>query len=290
MRRTRGSQISRFLSLLAGFLLLTQAAFAQHAGIGAWENSSYTSLRWIERQDGLHWYYNWRADEIEGRGGQRRTVEFVPMIHSAQNVDDPIESALPPQALLGFNEPDGRGGDHQAGMTVDEAIALWPRLQAHGLRLGSPATTRNGTLGPNSWQRRFMAEVENRGLRVDFMAVHYYSTDGDVDAFHDWLVAVYREYQRPIWVTEFALIDWGQPRLASYEANAVFAYEAINMMETLPFLERHAWFAANPYNWQGIVPAINLVDNTMRPTALGEAFADILSGRARGPVASLASR
>ena len=268
-------------------ILMSQAALAQQAGVGAWENRSYTTLRWLEGLSGLDWYYNWRMDEIHQRGSFGRSVEFVPMIHSARNVGDPIRSSLRPRALLGFNEPDGRGGNHQAGMSVEEAVALWPRLEAHGLRLGSPATTRDGTLGPGSWQRRFMAEVERRGLRVDFMAVHYYSTDGDVDAFRNWLIAVHREYRRPIWVTEFALIDWSRPSRTSFDANAGFAAEAIRMMETLPFVERHAWFAANPYRWNGTVPAINLVDDDMRPTTLGLAFADILSGRAPEEVATL---
>jgi len=49
-----------------------------------------------------------------------------------------------------------------------------------------------------------MAEVERRGLRVDFMAVHFDSTNGSVDAFRNWLVQVYNTYRRPIWVTEAA--------------------------------------------------------------------------------------
>ncbi|MDA7430551.1 glycosyl hydrolase [Primorskyibacter aestuariivivens] len=277
--------IQRFLILL-GFVLMTQTVAAQQAGVGAWENKSYTTLKWIESQQGLKWYYNWRTDQIHARGGPRRRVEFVPMIHNASNVNDPIRSDRPVRALLGFNEPDGHGGDHQAGMSVAEAIALWPKLEAHGLRLGSPATTQFGTLGRNSWLGRFMAEAERRNLRVDFMAVHYYSPDGDVIAFRDWLIDVYKAYDRPIWVTEFAMIDWNRPGRATYDANAKFAYEAIRMMETLPFVERHAWFAANPYPWKGTPPKINLVDHNMERTPLGVAFDEVLSGRAPEQVAS----
>jgi hypothetical protein len=274
------------LLILLGFIMMTQSAMAQSAGVGAWENPSFTTLKWIENQRGLSWYYNWRTDQIQTRGAQRRGVEFVPMIHSAKNVSDRIDSSRPVKALLGFNEPDGRSGNHQAGMSVAEAVALWPKLEAHGLRLGSPATTQSGTLGRNSWQGQFMAEVERRGLRVDFMAVHYYSTNGDVTAFRNWLIAVYQAYKRPIWVTEFAYIDWNRPGNATFEANATFVHEAIRMMETLPFIERHAWFAANPYPWKGRAPQINLVDNNMRPTPVGAAFADIISGRAADRVAS----
>ena len=38
--------------------------------------------------------------------------------------------------LLGFNEPDLA---EQANMTVEKALELWPRLEATGMRLGSPA-------------------------------------------------------------------------------------------------------------------------------------------------------
>ncbi|MDJ0824177.1 MAG: glycosyl hydrolase [Rhodobacter sp.] len=274
-------------ALVAVFLLLfASSAMAQKAGIGAWENSRFTMLEWIERTRALGWYYNWRADQIWHAGGQRRSVEFVPMIHSAENVRDKISSDLPVTTLLGFNEPDGRGS-HQANLTVAQAIALWPQLEARGLRLGSPATTRGGTLGRGSWQRRFMSAAAARGLRVDFMAVHYYSTNGDVAEFKSWLKAVYAEYRRPIWVTEFARIDWKRSRAVTYAQNAAFVEAAILMMEDLPFVERHAWFAANPYPWKGRRPEINLVDDGLRPTAVGEAFEEVVSRTGPKRIAAL---
>jgi hypothetical protein len=278
--------LGRALSFAGALLAMTLGALAQQAGVGAWENPSYTTLDWLEEHPGLDWYYNWRTDEIRHRGQRRRSVEFVPMIHGADDVDARIRSSRRPRALLGFNEPDGHGGSHQAGMSVAEAIALWPRLEAHGLRLGSPATTQAGTLGRGSWQGRFMDEVQRRGLRVDFMAVHYYSTTGNVDEFRNWLIAVHRQYRRPVWVTEFAYIDWNRPSRATYAANAAFAAEAIRMMRTLPFVERYAWFAANPYPWRGRAPEINLVDSHMRQTPLGVTFEAILSGRMPESIAS----
>ena len=267
----------RTLVLMMGFMLMASVASAQKAGVGAWENPKFTMLDWIEKTPALGWYYNWRTDQIYTRGHRRRSVEFVPMIHSAKDVNKHIRSSIPVRHLLGFNEPDGHGGSHQAGMSVAQAIKLWPRLERRGLRLGSPATSRNGTLGPNSWQRRFMNQVEARGLRVDFMAVHYYSTNGSVKEFERWLRKVHTEYRRPIWVTEFAYIDWGRPSAATYEKNARFVRDAILMMERLPFVERHAWFAANPYPWKGRTPRINLVDNNLRDTPVGTSFDRVLS-------------
>lgn len=278
----------RSLAFLLASLILAQSALAQKAGVGAWENSRKTTLEWIENRPGLEWYYNWRPDQMWHRGGVSRTVEFVPMIHNARDVSKSIVSSSRPKALLGFNEPDRDNGSHQAGLSVEQAIVLWPKLEQKGLRLGSPATTQDETLGKGSWQRRFMTEVQRRGLRVDFMAVHYYSENGSVSAFRKWLQAVHREYNRPIWVTEFAMIDWSRPGAVTYEQNAKFAREAITMMDKLPFVERHAWFAANPYPWNGAAPRINLVDNNMNPTPVGIAFDKVLSSVDTRKAASVA--
>lgn len=89
-----------------------------------------------------------------------------------------------------------------------------------------------------------MAAAEDKGLRVDFIAVHYYSKDKDVEAFKRWLEAVHRQYQRPVWVTEWALADWDNPSRFSVDEQAAFARAGAEMMDGLAFVEKHAWFAA----------------------------------------------
>jgi len=266
---------------------MTHPAVAQKAGIGAWEDSRNMTLEWIERTPALGWYYNWRADQMWHEKKHARSVEFVPMIHGVGDVNKKIKSNLRVTTLLGFNEPNRGSGNHQSRISVKKAVALWPKLEARGLRLGSPATTQGATLGRNSWQRRFMDQVKAKGLRVDFMAVHYYSKDGNIGNFRNWLKAVHAEYKRPIWVTEFAMIDWSRPEAATHKQNAAFAKSAILMMEKLPFVERHAWFAANPYKWDGGYPKINLVDSKLNPTPVGHAFNRVLSSVGSVRVAGL---
>lgn len=280
-RDEKEADMFRFFLVIVSLLALASPAAAQKAGIGAWENPRQTMVSWIEDTPSLGWYYNWRTDQMYSRTRTKREVEFVPMIHSAKDVNKRIRSDLPVRALLGFNEPDAGEGSHQANMSVSQAVRLWPKLERHGLRLGSPATTQGQTLGRNSWQRQFMNQVEAKGLRVDFMAVHYYSTTGDVREFQNWLKAVYAEYRRPIWVTEFAYIDWRRPHTASYQKNAKFIQQSMLMMERLPFVERYAWFAANPYPWKGRTPEINLVKNDLTNTPVGQAFDQTL-GRISG--------
>ena len=55
-------------------------------------------------------------------------------------------------------------------LTVEEALALWPRLMETGLRLGSP-----GCVHPDrDWMKAFMKGVDEKRLRVDFVTVHSY--------------------------------------------------------------------------------------------------------------------
>ncbi len=146
--------------------------------------------------------------------------------------------------LLGFNEPDKTD---QADMTVDQAIALWPRLQDTGLRLGSPAPGKSPAQD-GSWLARFMAEAEARHYRVDFICVHWYgdiTAPDAVEQLRAFLEAVHYRYRRPVWLTEFSGSNGPWLKLktpVTLEDNAAFLRQALPMLESLPYLERYAWF------------------------------------------------
>jgi len=48
--------------------------------------------------------------------------------------------------------------------------------------------------------------------------------------------------RKPIWVTEWALADCNNPGRFSAKQQAAFFNEATEMMDDLPYVERHAWF------------------------------------------------
>ena len=202
---------------------------------------------------------------------------FVPMIWGASNVNpvelDAIKGA---PVILGFNEPDESS---QSAMSVKKAISLWPELMETGARLGSPATTISGTLGENSWLGQFMAQADAADLRVDFVAVHYYTTNKDVKAFENFLNKTYEAYEKPIWVTEWALADWRKPGRFTQEENAKFMTEAVQMMDDLVFVEKHAWFGIYD-GMDGWHLNSHLIDNSGGLTPVGQAFADLTSGHA----------
>jgi Ca2+-binding RTX toxin-like protein len=252
-------------------------------GIGTWDMDSLgTALSHVEGLE-FGWYYNWLSEPLWDASGGTTSLysEFVPMLWGSSDVN--YESlrtitASSADTLLGFNEPDHVD---QANMSVGEALALWPELMSTGLRLGSPATTPENALGERSWFGRFMEGARDRGYQVDFVATHYYTADMDVEAFKAHLQSLYDAYGLPIWVTEWALVDWDNPGRFSLEETADFARAAIHMMDDLPFVERHAWFGAYE-GGDGWFINTELFDSNGQRTAVGDVFADALGGETRG--------
>ncbi|MGC2999859.1 glycoside hydrolase family protein [Streptomyces sp. G35A] len=189
------------------------------------------------------WYYTWSTGHpgITASGG----ADFVPMIWGADGVTPRAlaEAKAAGPYLLGFNEPDFGS---QANMSVEQALDLWPRLESTGSVLGSPAVAHSGDR-PGGWLDRFMTGAEQRGHRVDFIALHWYGadfrTEAAVEQLRGYLDAVHERYGKPIWLTEFALIDFSRgTRYPTDEEQAAFLASATKMLAGLPYLQRYAWF------------------------------------------------
>ncbi len=250
-------------------------------GVGAWEEGAPGWAADRVGALGVAWYYTWAPQPLTSDGHKAQS-EFVPMIwDAAQLRDNPKAltdtSVSEATALLGFNEPNRAG---QAKMTVQDAATHWPRLVATRKRLGSPAPSQGAALSPGGWLPRFMDAVSASGLRVDFIAIHYYAPTHDVVAFRGFLERVHRAYNRPIWVTEWALVDpdtWkdNRPRY-SPDDTACFFRAGVAMLDDLNFVERHAWFAAfdGGDGWHLNTHAI-AADGTLTP--VGRAFVDATS-------------
>jgi lysophospholipase L1-like esterase len=185
---------------------------------------------------GSHWYYNWKPAPSPGS----IHAEFVPMLWGGRHLNADLHDAVQSGAkeLLAFNEPDS---ETQGNVTVEQAIALWPKLEATGMRLGSPATTTG-----SPWLDRFMAEAAARRLRVDFLCLHWYgdiTAPDPVGALQKYLQGYWDRYHLPIWLTEYSGADFSfHRRRTTVEDNARFAADSAAMLEQLPFVERYAWF------------------------------------------------
>ncbi|MET9857838.1 glycosyl hydrolase [Streptomyces smyrnaeus] len=193
---------------------------------------------------GASWYHNWTS--TSGGLTKPEGVEYVPTIWGPGSVTDAelSKAAQEGKRLLTFNEPDL---PQQADMTPEQALDLWPRLEKTGLSLGAPAVATDADK-PGGWLDRFMKGAEKRNLRVDFIPVHWYGSDfgpAATDQLADYLQRVHDRYKKPVWLTEYALIDFtkDKPRYPSEQQQTAFINSSTKMLESLDFVERYAWFA-----------------------------------------------
>jgi len=217
---------------------------------------------------GAHWYYNWTPRPSKGT----IRAEFVPMVWGPQSVDADLAAAQQSGAreLLTFNEPDS---STEGNVTVAQAIAFWPKFEATGLRLGSPATTTG-----SPWIDQFMTEARQRHLRIDFLCLHWY---GDITApdpvgtLRAYLQSYWDRYHLPIWLTEYSGADFSfHHRKTTVEDNAQFAAASAAMMDKLPFVERYAWFGTQWTPDSKDYPTSGLYNNaTHALTPVGAAYA-----------------
>jgi hypothetical protein len=194
------------------------------------------------------WYYSWYIDP-----GKDVSAEFVPMIAHGKDANSwyydrimKLKNDGKIKCLLGFNEPERKppGGD----ITVDAAIKAWPLFERTGLRLGSPAPAFDDK--GRKWLDDFMTKATANKLRVDFVAVHWYGDVADPRAaakFSSWLAGIHNRYNKPIWITEFAGLNWGWlHHPITEEMNEKFLADIEPSMEKTEWIERYCWFSSSP--------------------------------------------
>jgi hypothetical protein len=242
----------------------TAPAAGTKKGVSTWE---FPGLSGAVTDVGAAWYYNWGTDNDKMPAG----AEFVPMIWDENVVTaaNLAKAKTEGTTLLGFNEPDLPG---QAEMSVQQALDLWPQLQATGMRLGSPAVAYGGNT-PGGWLDQFMKGAEERKLKVDFITLHWYGSDfSDAAAgqFMGYVKAVHDRYQKPIWVTEYGLMNFtGTPKFPTTAQITSFIRTSTAQLQAAPYVERYAWFS---------LPAVGdsvdygLYRDATTPTEAGKAY------------------
>jgi hypothetical protein len=248
---------------------------AGHKGVGV---VAGTGVNTALAASGASWYYNWAAtpNGISTPSG----TAFVPMIKLPTDANTATLNQVKQEGkyLLGFNEPDVA---NEANLTVAQALALWPKLEATGMQLGSPAIS-YGTNKTTSWLGQFMQGARTRGYRVNFITVHWYgqhhwtSPATNVSNLKAYLQQTYDIYHLPIWITEFSLISFqtGKPVYPTGAQQAAFLTAATQMLAGLPFVQRYAWYTlAGTHNGGTTV----LFSDGASPsqTAVGRAFKEV---------------
>ncbi len=284
--RTQPEQNADLSAISDQAAALAKAGGVKKKGVGAWStgatNKGLADLN-------LGWYYSW-APGFNGTSAPAG-VEFVPQIWGEKNVNaaDFAEAKKHGNVLLGFNEPDNppfQGSSVQ--MSVQRALDLWPQLQGTGMQLCSPAPAKHDFNNANNWFVQFMNGAKQRGYRVDKLCLHWYGSNFNADAsvaeLRAFLQSSYDRYKLPIWLTEYSLIGWGggTPQYPPTAVQADFAAKSAAMLDSLPFVERYAWFSLIKYTSNGSENT-HLYDGKGQITAVGTAYRAAGGATAGGP-------
>lgn len=216
-----------------------------------WKNPNQSWKKNLPRIKALNvsWNYRWALQPI---AQQPDDLLHVPMLwgsnpdRNVSTVRDRLIDRIGDEIangsidrIMGFNEPDRT---KQADLTVEEALAVWPALESMNLPLLSPSAAKP----TGEWMTEFMAAVEEQCMRVDWIGVHWYGGPS-FPLFKAQMTNIYRYYgsKRPLWLTEFAPVDWR----ATSPADTRFSKEQVLqfMKEALPWMERTDWITG--YSW-----------------------------------------
>ena len=117
--------------------------------------------------------------------------------------------------------------------------------------------------------------MAEQGKDYDFVAVHWYGAPS-AKSFLRKIDDIHETYQKPIWITEFAVSDWaardGRRNRYSTGATERFMRTVLPELERRPYVERYAWMGAGAYREATVTS--RLVDDTGALTALGRIYAE----------------
>ncbi|HEY5959782.1 MAG TPA: glycosyl hydrolase [Polyangiaceae bacterium] len=204
---------------------------------------------------GATWCYNWGTTP---KASDCNDPYFVPMVWGPGDVAGAIKAIgnAGYTTVLGFNEPNK---SDQANMAVADALDLWPALTSNpNIRVSSPAVSDDG----RSWLQNFMTQAKAKGLRVDFIAMHWYGWNSGscVASQLEGAVNWASQWGLPIWITEFGCMGTSN---TDEQTVIKFFNDAVTMLAKHPLVERYAWYPWNTYN--------HLYEDTSM-TDLGKAF------------------
>jgi autotransporter-associated beta strand protein len=205
------------------------------------------------------WYYNWGSGP--GNNGDFGALHY-PMFWNApsQTTIDNVRNRPGVQWVLGFNEPERRD---QANMTVTRALDSWSQISnsfvGSGIKLVSPAVSDDA--GGQAWFRDFMAGFNDRrtnpsnpdfnpNLQMDAVAFHWYGVSNPnnpaaaASGFLSRVDSYWNTYKLPVFITEFAIHDWGGNYTDEQiiEANRQFINIVIPALESRNHVLGYSWY------------------------------------------------
>jgi hypothetical protein len=195
---------------------------------------------------GVAWAYNWDSTSY----GLDSRVEYVPMLWSntpsftnqwKKNAQSAIASGS--THLLSFNEPDLSS---QSNLAVSDAASSFMKYMqpfAGSAKLVSPAVTNGGGSMGLTYLENFMSTCKNLGCTVDAVAIHWYGSVNNLADLQAHVTSAFKSGNkdggsRPVWLTEFAVLDGSDADVAK------FITSAVAWLNAQSFVERYSYFMA----------------------------------------------
>lgn len=219
---------------------------------------------------GAGWYYTWGTGAASPGNFD---ANHYPMFWNApsQSTINNVKNRNPVY-VLGFNEPERTD---QANMSVATAISSWTTISnsftGTSTKLVSPAVS--DTSGGQAWLSSFMSQAAANNLKVDAVAFHWYgistpdNPSGAASSFLSRVDSYHNAYNKPVFITEFAIHDWGGNYTDAeiIEANRQFLNIVIPGLEARSYVAGYAW-----YHW---FSDAHLYDsNPPKPTEMGYSY------------------
>ncbi|TWU22708.1 glycosyl hydrolase [Bythopirellula polymerisocia] len=236
------------------------------------------------------WYYHWSNNPPAEVTNGSFNGQYTPMIWSANttNIQSRVNNilsyadSLNVEYVLGFNEPER---PDQANMSVSNAINVWDimddQLAGAGLKLVSPAVSDN--LEGREWLADFMSQAASMNLTIDALAFHWYGTvnianpTASANNFLNRVDSYHNTYGLPVWITEFAGMDFGTDSYTSEELinfNAAFLDIVVPALESRSYVERYSWwqYGQQDNGEQDDTKLINQTGGVWTPTVIGDQY------------------
>jgi hypothetical protein len=245
---------------------------------------------------GFKWYYTAEPHPLPANVGSSEAINpnpgnvvWYPAVRSPswQSSAQLARVAASGKLLIGYNEPWNNFGGSTTPTSPTQALDGYAALQSLPNRLASPSISASEPASED-WLTSFMAGVASRGYRIDVINVHYYSTSSSMTPFRAYIDRIHNTYGKPIIVTEWALADWsvgGGTWTQTQQAD--FAEAGCNMMDTIDYVEAHAWFGQTEGGGAYLNSGVMNQDGS--PTTVGDRFRTILLAAVTGPGNNLAS-
>ena len=214
---------------------------------------------------GISWFYNWgMSPGLTVANVFDPYLEYIPMCWSGVDTVQlkAFYSTHPSiKYILGFNEPNFK---QQANLTPTQAAAKWKLIERiatlYNLKIVSPAVNYAPSTGavsengvtytdPIKYLDDFFKACPT--CKVDYIGVHNYM---NAETAVEGNLALYKKYNKPIWLTEFCEYDGNQT--LNPDTQKDYMVELLSYLENDTCIYRYSWFigrngggdAAFPYN------------------------------------------